>query len=269
MKNKIHSAFSDIHADKELINKTSFYLFSELDKRKTKIKKLFLPSMPKAAVMLIAITFFVIGIISYSEYITADAYVSLDVNPSVELTLNRFNRVISTYAFNDDGFCIINEAGLIGKEYKDAVGELILTLNDKEFFIKDALVSVTVYAANEKREQLLCYGLTETINEHVLNIEVNTEVEVFPVSENIWSKAHSCHISPAKYVAIQELLAADGDAASDDYNNSTIRQIRQRTQECMKSHHMEQTELYTNTEDDKLKGNGHMHGQEHNYRGGN
>ena len=47
----------------------------------------------------------------YSPY----AYVSLDVNPSVEYVLNRFDRVIGVYAINDDASRILEGVQLTNK----------------------------------------------------------------------------------------------------------------------------------------------------------
>ena len=39
-------------------------------------------------------------------YASPYSYVSLDVNPSIEYTLNRFDRVLRVKAINDDGKCL-------------------------------------------------------------------------------------------------------------------------------------------------------------------
>jgi hypothetical protein len=66
-------------------------------------------------------------------------------------------------------------------------------------------------------------------------------------------------MSPAKYLAIQELLNVDETATLEEYSDATIRQIRQRTQECQQEH--EGT-------DENGQGQSHGQGQGHGHHGG-
>ena len=52
-----------------------------------------------------------VSIGGYSYIQTPVSYVSIDVNPSVELTLNRVDRVISATAFNGDGEAVLEDSG--------------------------------------------------------------------------------------------------------------------------------------------------------------
>ncbi len=53
-----------------------------------------------------------IGITGYSWTKTPVSYISIDVNPSIELSLNRFGRVVSATAFNAEGRKILETLSL-------------------------------------------------------------------------------------------------------------------------------------------------------------
>lgn len=100
MENKVQNAFDSIKADSGLKETTKELLSQKREKRNRlfhyrKIQKTF------AAVC--GILLLAVGIGSFWWIQTPVSYVSIDVNPSVELALNRFDRVVSAKAYNTEG----------------------------------------------------------------------------------------------------------------------------------------------------------------------
>ena len=264
MEDKIRAAFAELHADEALIDDTLAYLRKEAKKRQNGSKKFSLPMRLGAVAAMILL---IVGLFSYNLYFTAVAHVSIDVNPSVELTLNRFDKVIDTYAFNEDGTNILNEAGLRGKTYSEAAALLLMAIEANGYIVEDTLISVTVQATSNEREQTLCESLLQFISEKILPVQASAEIEVFPVTAEVWSNAHGCHVSPARFLEIQELMDVDDTATIEDYADTSIRQIRRRTQECRDGHtesNDSNSESDPQNEQGHWQGNGHGHG----YRGG-
>ena len=263
MKNRIQAAFSEIHADDALIDHTTAYLRGELKDQRRKGVRLHLPGRVRAIAVAAVLT---VGILAYSLYFTPVAYVSIDVNPSLELGLNRFDKVISAGTFNGDGDRILSGVNLEGKTYNEAARVILSVIEANGYLREDALVSVTVKAESSEKEQILCSTLQHFINEQVLSAQASAVVEVFPVTAEVWDSAHGCNISPAKYLAIQTLMEVDENATIQDYAGSTIRQIRQRTQECHDAHN-----AVIESGDSgygQQGGHGHGHGKAHGNMGG-
>lgn len=279
--NRIQIAFDEIRADSALISQTAAYLQTQREKQ-SNIKQF--PCKLRRIATLAAMLVLVAGIFSYTMLFTAVAYVNIDVNPSVELRLNRINRVIGTYAFNDDGKRILDELNLNGKQYEEAIALLVSALDDQGYLSDEALVSATVQTVNSDKEQSLCYTLLQSLGA----ASSTAETEVFPVSSQVLADAHGCHMSPAKYLAIQELLAVDESATLEEYSDSSIRQIRQRTRACQEGDYEDSPSNSSshgqgngngqrgNQEQDTGQADGHgQHqgqgqggGQGHGYRGG-
>lgn len=79
----------------------------------------------------------IVGGITLWAYKTPYSYVSLDVNPSIEYSLNRFDKVISVTAVNDDGQEILNELELDKLEnqnIEDAVAETVNQISERWLF---------------------------------------------------------------------------------------------------------------------------------------
>jgi hypothetical protein len=62
-------------------------------------------------------------------YTTPYSYVSLDVNPSIEYTLNRFDRVIDVKAVNDDGQVIMDQIDISELDNKSIEDAILATVN--------------------------------------------------------------------------------------------------------------------------------------------
>ena len=69
-----------------------------------------------AACLVLAVVGF--GGFAYAQPTT---YVGIDVNPSIELGVNRFGIVVQAEAFNDDGRALLDAVSLTGRGYADAL----------------------------------------------------------------------------------------------------------------------------------------------------
>lgn len=234
MKDTIRNAFADIRADDDLLVKTAAYLWEERAGREKK-RSHFLPS--RLAGALAAILVLALGIFGYYIFCSdAAAYVSIDVNPSLELTLNRTDKVIAATACNADGEALLHQIRVNGKPYDKAVSALLAEMERQGHISNGVLVTMTVQATGGAEEQRLCDALLQSVKKQTGSIPATVRVEVFPVTQEVRETAHGCHMSAARYLAIQELMEADETATPEAYSDATIRQIRQRTQECREEH---------------------------------
>lgn len=70
-------------------------------------------------------------------YAAPYSYVSLDVNPSIEYTLNRLDRVIKVRAVNDDGQAILDELNMTdlkNKSIEDAILATVQQISNEDYF---------------------------------------------------------------------------------------------------------------------------------------
>ncbi|MCL1847533.1 MAG: hypothetical protein FWF91_06155 [Coriobacteriia bacterium] len=229
MEHKIQSAFDGIHADNALVDSTMAYLRSQREKKQSRSRGL---SIPKLAGAFATAAVLFMGIAAFNLYTTAAAYVSIDVNPSLELTLNRFDRVIDARAFNEEGERILSETPVKGKDYDKAVDLLFSCMEANGYLADDFSISVTVQTQSSQTEARLCPALQECVDRQMFASQSAGTAEVFTVSAEVHGNARQCNMTPARYQAIQELLEVDAEASVDAYRDCSLGQIRQRTQDC-------------------------------------
>lgn len=105
-------------------------------------------------------------------YMTPYSYVSLDVNPSFEFVINRFDRVLEVKAVNDDAEEIVDEInieGLKNKEILQAVKNVLKELKDQGYIIEDEEGGVVVATSSksQKKTNDLAAALKTAVNEEV------------------------------------------------------------------------------------------------------
>ena len=78
-------------------------------------------NIPRVAAAACLAFLIVSGGVSAWAYLTPFSYISIDVNPSVQMSANFFDRVLSSTAMNDDGEVILGDLDLRNKTIQDAV----------------------------------------------------------------------------------------------------------------------------------------------------
>lgn len=217
MSNHIKQAFNSIHADENLKDSTrkSLLKYMEKSQQKNKIHWQRFVALPICAVLICAISF---GLISYNTQVCA---ISIDINPSVELGINPYNRVISAKGINSDGEKLIASVGVNNKSYEDAVNEIVGYYETNSN--NDDVIVVTVDSES-----------VEKIEEVLENIEKcsGNGGNMYYCKNNTESveNAHSNGVSFGKYNAYLELKKYEPELTVDDIKDLSMKEIREKIQ---------------------------------------
>lgn len=117
-------------------------------------------------------------------YLTPYSYVSLDVNPSFEFFINRFDRVLTVKAVNDGGKELlrnINIDGLKNKEIQDALRNVLNELKNQGYIIKGEEDGVIVATSSKTQDK------TDILSQKIQAV-VNEEIDINQDSEDIETK---------------------------------------------------------------------------------
>ncbi|MDD4046909.1 MAG: anti-sigma factor domain-containing protein, partial [Tissierellia bacterium] len=123
-------------------------------------------------------------------YLAPYSYVSIDVNPSFEFLINRFDRVLTVKGFNDDGRELskdINIDGLKNKEIQSAVKSVLNELKSKGYIIEGEEDSVIIATSSksEAKKDTLSEKIRTVVNEKAAPEQTeDTEVETIQTKES-------------------------------------------------------------------------------------
>ena len=107
----------------------------------------------------------VIGVNAYQMNKAISARVSLDVNPSVEIQVNKKERVLDVVALNEDGKIIIGDMDFSGSDIDVTVNALVGSMMRNGFLSEMAnSILVTVSGNDAARDEALQTRITEEID---------------------------------------------------------------------------------------------------------
>ncbi|WP_273320369.1 anti-sigma factor domain-containing protein [Vallitalea guaymasensis] len=149
---------------------------------------------------IIAIVFLISGFgVSAYAYYTPYGYVNVDINPSIEIVYNRFNRILKINGVNEDGKNVVdNISDYKNKKVEKFLGDIIAenTLNNSD--------QVNVILTYDKLEEEAIDNLKQSIEE---NDKVN--VYAFEIPKNEYEKIKCDNLSPGKAALIDKIKTSN------------------------------------------------------------
>lgn len=144
MNDRFRNAFDGVVADEALKKKTETYVAAELERRSRRTA----PRRTRFAAALAALILVFGSIGTYSAYAMPVSYIEIEATPSVELSLNRFDRVISTEAKNEAGEALLEELSLKHMKYTDAVEAVLESAANSGYLTSGSEPVITVTSKN-------------------------------------------------------------------------------------------------------------------------
>ncbi len=247
MNNRLKETFDKIYAEEELKEQTKEFIANKTknytnSKNKSSYKKI----IPAVACFL----FLLLGYSGYQLYFTQTSVISIDINPSFELNINRFNRVISINYYNDDGRKVTNDLDIQFMDYKSALNVILKADSIISYLDQDEILSISVAGRNEQESIEILDNIETCIPKHQNHCcDMGNYDDV--------SEAHAAGLSVGKYRAFLELQKVDPDITVDDVRDLTMRQIRDLIGDSS-------CKIHSGNENDG-HGNGHGKGKGHGH----
>lgn len=217
MNNRLKETFDNIHAEEDLKRNTRAFLDQKTQGyqrhgRSTFARKSLIP-------VTVCCLFLFIGLGGGHMYFTPASVISIDINPSMELGVNRFDRVISIEGFNPDGDRLADSLDVRFLNYVEAL-EQILDNDDIEAYLsRDAMLSIAVIGSDEARNAQMLSHIESCTSGHE-----NTHCS--SADSKGLEGAHASGLSCGKYRAFLELKALDPGITVEKVQGMTMKEIR-------------------------------------------
>lgn len=161
-----------------------------------------------------------IGFGGYQFYEQPVAYVGIDVNPSVELSVNRFDRVVGARAVNEDGAVVLAEVNLAGCTYDQALCRLMDSPALSTYLAEDAVVEISVTSDDQRVSDQLMRTSDDALAQHRCHGSASR------ADEGTRQAAAAAGMGTARYQAACELMALDPDATLEGCASLSMRELR-------------------------------------------
>ncbi len=164
----------------------------------------------------------------YAYWTTPVAWLDVDINPSVELSINALNRVIEATGVNEDGRNVLAELSLAGRPVDRAVARLVEKATAGGFVPDGAVVSLTTLTEKGEPAPRVADAARKGTDEALAATDAQAEVveDSASVALRDQAAASGYDITPGKYNLIRKMMreagvelddAADPQAAITSY----------------------------------------------------
>ncbi|MGX8832815.1 anti-sigma-I factor RsgI family protein [Amedibacillus sp. YH-ame6] len=216
MHNKLKD-LNQLHCSEETKKSTLQYVLNHQRHTTPRYTKSILAS---AVVVLICMfSFFIPHLNQEPNTKEAVAFVSFDINPSLEFQLDTTYQVIQVKAYNQDAQKIIDRIDLKNKSLEDAV-RLLLTNPSYDVYLKDGILEVGVYSKNNDATKL--ENLVQTYLQSNLSKD---NYHCAQVGEQTHEEANRHHTSFGKYRVIEMIQSYDSNYSLEDLTAMSMAQL--------------------------------------------
>ncbi len=156
--------------------------------------------------------------VSSWAYLSPYTYVSLDVNPSIEYSVNRFDRVLSVSAVNGDGTEILDHLDLRNQAIDEAVKNTVDKIRKAGYFEgpDPGEIEISTSSKNQQTAENLAKELKTTALQATEGTASPVQVEAISVGRQLVLDAKGLGTTPGKLTLVQKLQASAADPNSID-----------------------------------------------------
>jgi uncharacterized repeat protein (TIGR02543 family) len=114
-----------------------------------------------------------------SSFTNTTTFVTLDINPSIGLTLNNNDQVLEVYGINNDGINVIAGLNIKGQTFNNALASLIQSANTKGYISSTDAILIGIESNNEAKRNTLETSARSIISTQASNLgkTIATQVE--------------------------------------------------------------------------------------------
>ena len=232
MNSIINEVLDNVKAENELKEKTIQFLKASLSedntsniiefKRKSKVQF--------RKLVLIACTFLVtlgLSIAGYATYQMPVAYVSIDINPSVELGINMFDRIVSAEGYNTDGKTVLSACDVRNYDIESAVDRIVEVATEKNFVAKDgsSVISITAETNDQNFADRINSMSNNGVKKAIGRSNYKVTIQIDSVSIGTREEAQKLSISPGKLKLIKKLQQLDSTVTVEQLKNSKVSEL--------------------------------------------
>lgn len=216
IREKIKTAFEEVCTEDLKKPTLEFVRENQNKTEKTSRNRFFVPAFPAMAGGFFAVILAVL----IPVYFFPTVFISVDINPSLELGINRLNRVVSVKGFNEDGEILAKKLDIRFMDYQDALNLILKNPKISELLAADGVMSFCVVGRNRgKNQEMKILSMLEEKTKTSLNTYCHY-ADFKEVKE-----AHHQGLSYGKYKALMQLKKNYPEIQPENFRNIPMKDI--------------------------------------------
>ncbi|MFD2655551.1 anti-sigma factor domain-containing protein [Gracilibacillus thailandensis] len=187
-------------------------------------RKQVLPLVALAAILLFAIMNVSLFQPQQPAYLLA-----VDINPSMELSLDEDLDVIEITGLNEDANRVIKDLDVKGQDIDKVINEIVVRLKNDKYLSADtpAIITATWIELQDHSISKDLRSVEEIFNHSLGENHVEAEMEVYVENEDYYKKAKEVDLSVNSYRMYQEMSNDEVEVDIKDVQNKSVKELRQ------------------------------------------
>ena len=178
-------------------------------------------------VILFALIAIIIGYSVYFMYFIPTGYVGIEINPSIQLSLNRMNRVIEVMPLNEDADILLSDLTLTNMTVEEALEAIIDSSTELGYIDElevDNAIAISVASDTETADEVE-ERIKNRLEKFLTNKNIPALVLLEKNNEERKALAESYGISNGKMLLIQKAIALNPNLVEAELVNEPVRSI--------------------------------------------
>ena len=178
----------------------------------------------KIIILIIVCLILVIGVVGFIFWNNRTvSTITLDINPSIEINLDRNEKVKSIVALNDDAKEVINN-NIKGKSLEKTIGSLIDNLIDKGYVKENDTIEIILYSEGKISNN----DIKEKLNNNLQDKKISSDIIVVDkVTKEDKELAKKYDVSPAKISYIRTIIEENNNIDIKDLANKPVSELNE------------------------------------------
>lgn len=178
----------------------------------------------QAAAAIVVILGLSIGAYAYN---TPYSYVNIDINPSLEITVNIFNRIIDVRGINEDGEGLLTNISYKNKKLDEGVKTVLDTAVKEGYFNygSDNALMITISSKSSGEKEEIYKNLQVVVKETLDEDKVESEVIVKQAPLDRVKEAKEMGISPGKMLLMETLAGINPELGAEEYRDKPVKDV--------------------------------------------
>lgn len=205
----------------------------------------YIKKLASMAASILLIVFLGMGVYAWKNPVQ---YINIDINPSVELSVNCFSRIISINSLNDEGWKLIKAVSLKADTYESGIKKIISSAKDLGYINEEGDILISISSNDMNLNERTQAAIREKITDRV-------EIMTFDTEEYILSAENG--LSPGKNSIIEKVIESGANETKDALVDAPVKELIKKWDENKKNlsaaEKKEENKEVQNTEMDKQK----------------
>lgn len=215
-KQTFKAAFDAVHAPQDWKEG----VFARMEREAARTRKPFQRRLAVTAA-LASFVFLIFG--GWTCFAMPVSYLNIDINPSLQLGINRLDRVVTVTGYNPEGQQLASSLHLLFLPYADALEEIMNAQDIQQYLEKDLPVSIVVESDDDEKGEELLETVSRCANDHH-----HGNVSCSHADSGLAQEARELGVPLGKYQVYLELKALDPSITLEEAQSLTMRELRER-----------------------------------------